>query len=90
MGYRGKGRFMMWKEAALEVVEKFPEGISAEALLDRVSIEWDGKRTPANVRQATELLKRDKRFKSHYPERCSKSLSGQWYKVLQWVKSDEE
>ena len=87
MPRRGKGRYMAWKDMAFEFVQTHPEGVSAERLLDEVHTGFKN-RQPATVRQATELLKRDSRFNAYYPDKGSKSLSGQHYKVLQWVVNE--
>jgi len=87
--YWGKGRFKRWRDAAFVVVQAHPDGVSAARLLETVG-PFHQSRTPSGVRQVTEQLKRDSRFDAFYPAKGSKSLSGQHYKVLQWVVRDDE
>jgi len=84
----GKGRFLKFKDRAYDLLKEYPEGLTAEGILDRVSGGWNSK--PASVSAATELLKRDSRFAGAYGDVGTVSMIGNHYKVMIWVISDEE
>jgi len=80
----GKGRFMLWKDEAYEICSAYPDGISMESILANSKL--GERKRPMSVKHGTELLKRDPRFESHYPERGEYNIGKTAHrKVLQWT-----
>jgi len=84
----GKGRFKLWKEEALSLCRENPDGIPMALILD--SSRLGSHNIPQSVRHGTEILKRDSRFASHYPEAGQYGSMIYHRKVLSWTVNDNE
>lgn len=80
----GKGRFQQWKDEAYEICSAYPDGIPMASILANSKL--GERKKPQSVRHGTEMLKRDSRFLSHYPEKGEYDMLGHSFrKVLHWT-----
>ena len=85
----GQGRFKVWKEEALAICRGNPGGIPMAAILANSRL--SDKKKPQTVRHGTQMLKRDSRFTSYYPDKGTYDILGHSHrKVLQWMVLDDE
>ena len=80
----GKGRFQRWKDEAYEICSEHPDGIKMASILANSKL--GERKRPMSVRHATQLLMRDSRFESHYPEKGQYDMGKFSHRrVLHWT-----